>query len=147
MKKSLVMILLLIICISALTAQTGMLGLSFGLSADECRTILESHGLHQIAQDESKVSYAPLGKELFNEVWLYFHDDGTDLNQWTINYPNTADSLDIEHEVINQVIALHGDKYKWDDFMEVYYWKLGQEAYVECGWNCGDDYYFISYYK
>lgn len=147
MKKGYCILLLLVLGFSTLLAQTGMLGLSFGLSTDECRTILESRGLKETGQDASKISYAPTGKELFNEVWLYFSGDSTALNQWTINYPNPADTLDIENEVMNQVIALHGEKYKWDDFMEVYYWKLGQEAYVECGWNNVDDYYFISYYK
>ena len=146
MKRLLVM-LLLMLGSSLLLARPTMMNLEFDLSAEECSSILEQQGLKFLCEDQGKQVYIPQEKQLYNEVWLYFDGDDTSLNQWTINFPNASDTLDVEHAVFEQMIALHGEDYKWSEWMELYSWSLGDNAYAQCGWNCGDDYYFANYYR
>ncbi len=149
MKQFVVLIALLTISV-AVSAQTGLFGLSYGDSHQKVTSILVSEelGFTEAEITEGEYIYTPESNIYVDKILCYFNVEGDQLVFWQVFYIDQADE-DIEEIVKQSVNGWHETEPVWDDYYECWCWEFedGKALYLGYDWdyNYVAEYYNESY--
>lgn len=135
---------LLLILAFSLGAQTGLFDISYDMNREEAIEHLGSEGFEVSKEVENRLELLPLDNYYVEKIEIDFTDDGEEITGWSITYWPQSDE-DIEDLVMEALIGRHGEYYDWDDWLETYYWDLGEGHWVYAGWDWDYEMFWVDY--
>lgn len=136
--------LLLLILALSLGAQTGLFDIRYDMSREEAIEHLGTEGFEISEENESQIEFIPLDNYYVEMIEIDFADDASGISSWAISYYPQSEE-DIEDLVMEALVGRHGEYYDWDDWMETYYWDLGDGHWVYAGWDWDYETYWVEY--
>lgn len=143
MNKTLLTIMLLTLAL-ALSAQTGLFDISYGMSMQEAIVHLDGEGFTVANETDDWLELVASDNDYVESIELSFSEDGSGLKSWLITYLD-QDEEDIEDLVIEALDSRHGYDWEWDDSLEVYIWDIGDGHWAYAYWDWSYETFIAEY--
>jgi len=143
MKRTCVLMTLILALALPLVAEAGIYGLWYGQSKAEVVAKLQPLEFEELA--ERKNVFASEKEDYYQEIELYFGTSDS-LKAWLLAIDcSNDDDNEIEDIFMEQLEGLHGYDYDVADWGMECYWKLGEKQYLNAGWDYDLEWYLIYY--
>lgn len=133
------------IFIFALSAQTGLFDLEYGMTYEECYDELSAKGFEDIDAYDELVEFVNWDNEYVDVIVTVFDPLSDTLVGWYVVYMPQAEE-DIEEIVIEAIESHNGEVYDYDADSGIRTWDLGGDLGVEAYWDEAGDYYWVIYF-
>lgn len=141
--KQLWIAVLFIVIVWCVHAQTGAYGLTYGDSISVARAKLEAEGFMELVRAETHYSFVCGDEDDYTVVNLYVPPDEETVVMWIVYFLIYED---IEIDLLDWLIELHGDFFSHDDARDVVEWILTPERWVQLGYDDSKAFMKLAYY-
>ncbi len=147
MKQTLLTLCFVILAI-ALSAQTGLFGLSYGDSHSKVKSTLGASDLNftETMNSEDSYTYTNDSNIYVDHINCFFDTDLDELVAWQVFYLEQDDDS-IEDIVYNSAMDWHDFEPEWDDYLECDYWLFEDGRTLYAGWDYDYEFYVAEYYN
>ncbi|MDP2172550.1 MAG: hypothetical protein Q8J62_02135 [Candidatus Cloacimonadaceae bacterium] len=143
--KKIMIIAAFCIFIFALSAQTGLFDLSYGMDYRTCMDILEENGFRIYDANDNIAEFAALDNLYVESIGLVLDPADDTLAGWYVIYiPQKEEN--IEDIVLAALVSHHGEDILYDNESGNAAWVLDGNRHVDASWDEYGNFYMVVYW-
>ncbi|HRX76926.1 MAG: hypothetical protein PHU99_06430 [Candidatus Cloacimonetes bacterium] len=143
MKRCCLLIVLTVLMLIPLAAQTGYPGLRYGMNPTEASAVLNGIGFTKIEASDNLFKNDLTVN--YQEMELFFTETDSLVSWLHATQVPEGENFEIEEENIEALSKLHGDDYDYDNYYSEAYWRLDDYHYISAAYDESFSWYVIFY--